>query len=150
VRADQDIQPACVTGIGVNDVTIPILVKYAQAGLFALHMVGLARLVERCVDRTSRWGNPFEIGRDGTGEEVIQKYRDWFLTGTEPRKIGRYIALTREGFAITSTSWENSTSRAVGPGCRATLIFYSNKRTNLNRHCKVPQKPDYPYGSGFP
>ena len=35
--------------------------------------------------------NPFEIGRDGTREEVIQKYRDWFLTGTEPRKIGRYI-----------------------------------------------------------
>jgi hypothetical protein len=24
-------------------------------------------------------------------KEVIRKYRDWFLTGTEPRKIGRYI-----------------------------------------------------------
>src|SRR5262249_51936298 len=45
----------------------------------------------KCVDRTSRWGNPFEIGKHGTREEVIQKYRDWFLTGTEPRKIGRYI-----------------------------------------------------------
>ena len=40
----------------------------------------------KCVDRTSRWGNPFEIGRDGTREEVVQKYRDWFLSGTEPRK----------------------------------------------------------------
>ena len=45
----------------------------------------------KCVDRTSRWGNPFEIGRDGTREEVIQKYRDWFWTGTEPKKIGRYV-----------------------------------------------------------
>ena len=45
----------------------------------------------KCVDRTSRWGNPFEIGRDGTRDEVVQKYRDWFLTGTESRKVGRYI-----------------------------------------------------------
>ena len=45
----------------------------------------------KCVDRTSRWGNPFEIGKHGTREEVVQKYCDWFLTGTEPRKIGRYI-----------------------------------------------------------
>jgi len=45
----------------------------------------------KCVDRTSRWGNPFKIGEDGTREEIIQKYRDWFLTGTESRKVGRYI-----------------------------------------------------------
>src|SRR6516162_1073917 len=30
------------------------------------------------------------------------------------------------------------------------LIFYSNKRTNLNRHCKVAKKPDYPCGPGLP
>jgi Domain of unknown function (DUF4326) len=36
----------------------------------------------KCVDRKSRWGNPFEIGREGTREEVIQKYRDWFWTGS--------------------------------------------------------------------
>ena len=45
----------------------------------------------KCVDRTSRWGNPFEVGPDGTREEVVQKYREWFLSGTEPRKVGRYI-----------------------------------------------------------
>jgi hypothetical protein len=45
----------------------------------------------KCVDRVSRWGNPFEIGKDGTREEIIQKYRAWFLTGTEPRKVGRYV-----------------------------------------------------------
>jgi Domain of unknown function (DUF4326) len=45
----------------------------------------------KCVDRTSRWGNPFKIGKDGTREEIIQKYRTWFLTGTDSRKIGRFI-----------------------------------------------------------
>jgi len=36
----------------------------------------------RCVviDRTSKWGNPFRIGRDGTRGEVIAKYRAWILT----------------------------------------------------------------------
>ena len=29
------------------------------------------------VGRPSKWGNPFQIGRDGTREEVIACYRDW-------------------------------------------------------------------------
>ena len=29
------------------------------------------------VGRPSKWGNPFEIGRDGTREEVIDLYRVW-------------------------------------------------------------------------
>jgi len=29
--------------------------------------------------RPSKWGNPFRIGRDGTREEVIAKYRDYIL-----------------------------------------------------------------------
>jgi uncharacterized protein YqeY len=32
------------------------------------------------IGRPSKWGNPFEIGKDGTREEVIQKYHDWVLT----------------------------------------------------------------------
>ena len=28
------------------------------------------------VGRPSRWGNQFQIGRDGTREEVIKKFRD--------------------------------------------------------------------------
>lgn len=31
------------------------------------------------IGRPSKWGNPFQIGKDGTREEVIQKYRDWLL-----------------------------------------------------------------------
>lgn len=29
------------------------------------------------IDRTSVWGNPFVIGRDGTRAEVIVKFRAW-------------------------------------------------------------------------
>jgi hypothetical protein len=31
------------------------------------------------VGRPSKFGNPYEIGRDGTREEVIQKYEKWLL-----------------------------------------------------------------------
>ena len=27
--------------------------------------------------RPSKWGNPFQIGRDGTREEVLEKYLEW-------------------------------------------------------------------------
>lgn len=29
------------------------------------------------VDRSTEWGNPFRIGRDGTRAEVLLKYRKW-------------------------------------------------------------------------
>jgi len=29
------------------------------------------------IGRPSKWGNPFEIGRDGTREQVIAKYEKW-------------------------------------------------------------------------
>jgi hypothetical protein len=31
------------------------------------------------VGRPSIFGNPFVIGRDGSRDEVIEKYKDWFL-----------------------------------------------------------------------
>lgn len=31
------------------------------------------------IGRGSKWGNPFKIGRDGTREEVIKKYREWII-----------------------------------------------------------------------
>ena len=30
--------------------------------------------------RPSKWGNPFTIGKDGTREEVVDKYREWIKT----------------------------------------------------------------------
>lgn len=31
------------------------------------------------IGRPSKWGNPFSIGRDGTREEVIEKYSKWIV-----------------------------------------------------------------------
>ncbi len=31
------------------------------------------------IGRPSKWGNPFTIGKDGSREEVIEKYERWFL-----------------------------------------------------------------------
>lgn len=35
------------------------------------------------IGRPSKWGNPFVIGRDGTREGVIAKYRRWILKQPE-------------------------------------------------------------------
>ena len=32
------------------------------------------------IDRTTKWGNPFILDKDGTREEVIQKYAEWIKT----------------------------------------------------------------------
>jgi Domain of unknown function (DUF4326) len=32
------------------------------------------------IGRPSLWGNPFEIGKDGSREEVITKYKEWIST----------------------------------------------------------------------
>jgi hypothetical protein len=33
--------------------------------------------------KSSRWGNPFVIGRDGTRAEVIRKYKAWVVRQPE-------------------------------------------------------------------
>jgi hypothetical protein len=35
------------------------------------------------IGRPSKWGNPFEIGKDGIREEIIEKYRQWILAKPE-------------------------------------------------------------------
>lgn len=35
------------------------------------------------IGRPSKWGNPFEIGRDGTREEVILKYEQHLISSSE-------------------------------------------------------------------
>lgn len=32
-----------------------------------------------CIDRRSKWGNPYYVGMHGTREEVIEKYRAWIM-----------------------------------------------------------------------
>jgi excisionase family DNA binding protein len=35
------------------------------------------------IDRKSKWGNPFVIGKDGNRSEVIEKYRQWIANQPE-------------------------------------------------------------------
>jgi hypothetical protein len=35
------------------------------------------------VGRPTKWGNPFEIGKDGDRKEVINKYREYLLSSPE-------------------------------------------------------------------
>ena len=32
------------------------------------------------IGRPSKWGNPYEIGVDGSRKEVIEKYKAWIVT----------------------------------------------------------------------
>jgi hypothetical protein len=32
------------------------------------------------IGRPSKWGNPFVIGKDGSREDVVRKYKEWILT----------------------------------------------------------------------
>jgi hypothetical protein len=44
--------------------------------------VDIGRAVPRSGLKASVWGNPFVLGKDGTREEIMVKYRAW-LTGNE-------------------------------------------------------------------
>jgi len=35
------------------------------------------------IGRPGPWGNPFEIGKDGTREGVVEKYAEWLLAQPE-------------------------------------------------------------------
>lgn len=39
------------------------------------------------VDRSTPWGNPFHIGRDGTREEVIRLHEQWMLMSNDPKAV---------------------------------------------------------------
>lgn len=35
------------------------------------------------IDRTTKWGNPFVVGKDGTRKEVIEKYKKYLTNNKE-------------------------------------------------------------------
>lgn len=41
------------------------------------------------VGRPSKFGNPFEIGKDGTRAEVIEKYERWIMTQPDLMEAAR-------------------------------------------------------------
>ena len=49
------------------------------------------------VGRPTKWGNPFTIGKDGTRDEVVEKYKQWILKQPElladlPELKGKVLA----------------------------------------------------------
>ena len=53
------------------------------------------------IGRGSKWGNPFKIGKDGTREEVVDKYREYIkkkpellacLHELKDKRLGCYCA----------------------------------------------------------
>lgn len=40
------------------------------------------------VDRATRWGNPFKLGRDGNRQEVVTKYYEWLQRQVASGAIG--------------------------------------------------------------
>ncbi|CAM3562516.1 DUF4326 domain-containing protein [Parendozoicomonas haliclonae] len=49
------------------------------------------------IGRGSKWGNPFVIGRDGTREEVIAKYRVWLWQEIKAERITWHDLTSLEG-----------------------------------------------------
>ena len=40
------------------------------------------------VGRPTKWGNPYRIGKDGTREQIIAKYRAWLpMSGLDVREL---------------------------------------------------------------
>jgi len=54
--------------------TIVVHLHSPEAGVASLH----GRLVR--IDRQSKWGNPFVVGRDGTRVACVQQYEAWIQT----------------------------------------------------------------------
>ena len=79
------------------------------------------------IGRGGQWGNEFIIGRDGTREEVIAKYRTWILT--QPRlleqlpllkgkRLGCYCApLPCHGDVLAELADALPTGRVIEIGC---------------------------------
>ena len=42
---------------------------------------------EVLVDRTTEWGNPFVLGKDGNRSEVIQKHHDWLWEALKANEV---------------------------------------------------------------
>lgn len=49
------------------------------------------------IGRPSRWGNPFQIGPDGTREQVVEKYRIWLYEQVLDKEISLQELAELEG-----------------------------------------------------
>lgn len=63
------------------------------------------------VGRPSKWGNPFVIGRDGTREEVVAKYRAWLPN--QPNLVETLSELFGKDLICWCEEWEECHARDV-------------------------------------
>ena len=52
------------------------------------------------IDRTSRFGNPFYIGKDGNREEVIEKYEQYFYKRIDQDRKFRWAVAALKGLTL--------------------------------------------------
>lgn len=69
-----------------QDVELPRIEQHALDALAPAlkppEVVHVSQGYDVLIDRTTKWGNPFEIGRDGTRGQVIDRYRS-YITGRD-------------------------------------------------------------------
>jgi hypothetical protein len=76
------------------------------------------------VGRPSKWGNPFVIGKDGTRDDVVAKYRSW--VGTQPHLLNALDELRGKDL-ICFCAPEN---------CHGlVLLELANKRQSFTPYC---------------
>lgn len=49
------------------------------------------------VDRATRWGNPFRLGRDGDRARVVQLYREWLWEEVQAGRVGLHALAALHG-----------------------------------------------------
>lgn len=81
------------------------------------------------IGRPSKFGNPFEIGKDGDRSQVLQKYKEWLKT--QPELI-RAIKEECKGKVLVCFCKPKA--------CHGDLIFHiANKKGKINEKRKVRQ-----------
>lgn len=53
------------------------------------HSLGIMPPGAVYIGRSTKWGNPFIIGKDGTRAQVLKKYRDWLATQPELQRAAQ-------------------------------------------------------------
>jgi hypothetical protein len=59
----------------------------------------------------SVWGNPFEIGKDGTRDEVVEKYRQWLLQ--QPVLLEEIHKLHGKTLGCWCHPWQNCHGKVI-------------------------------------
>lgn len=70
------------------------------------------------VDRTTKWGNPYKVGEDGTAAECVDLYRA-LLSGYLCLTSKATLELQRKSVAVVAACHEELRGKNLGCWCRA-------------------------------